>query len=98
MRLRLFIAIAGAVIAIGAAPAALAQSQPFDGTYKGSVECEQISRGAERLRTPLAMSVRTGRENATVIDVTRIAANRITHGSFARLSIQQTRGRRIGRV
>jgi hypothetical protein len=42
MHLRLFIAMAGAVIATAAAPAPLAQSQSFDGAYKGSVECEQI--------------------------------------------------------
>jgi hypothetical protein len=66
MHLRLFIAMAGAVIATAAAPAPLAQSQSFDGAYKGSVECEQISHGAERLRTPLAMSVRNGRVAASM--------------------------------
>jgi hypothetical protein len=54
------IAIVSAALMIGAAPALLAQSQSFDGTYKGSLECEQISGGAEHLRTPLAMSIRNG--------------------------------------
>ena len=65
------IALAGSVIAIGAPPAGLAQPQPFDGAYKGGLECEQMPEGIGTLRTPLAMIVRngTGVASAPMFDI-----------------------------
>src|SRR5262245_40799652 len=65
-RLLRLIAMAGAVIGTGATLAGLAPEQSFDGAYKGSLDCEQMSTGIGILRTPLAMIVRNGRIVALV--------------------------------
>ena len=58
-RLLGLIAMVGSVVTIGAPLAGLAQQQPFEGAYKGSLECEQSGVGI--LRAQLAITVRDGR-------------------------------------
>jgi hypothetical protein len=62
--------MSGSLIAMGA-PADLAQSQPFDGAYKGSLECDQRQPDIGILRTPLAITVRNGRAvaSAPIFDI-----------------------------
>jgi hypothetical protein len=59
------VAVTLPIIAI-AASAGRAQPKSFDGAYKGSLECEQLTAGIGVFRTPLSIIVRNGRVMALV--------------------------------
>jgi hypothetical protein len=48
-------------VAIGASKAGLAQTNTFDGFYKGSLECGELTAGVGPSRVPLSIMVRDGR-------------------------------------
>ncbi len=52
--------ISASAVAIGASKVVLAQPKTFDGFYKGSLECEQMTAGGGASRVPLSIFVRDG--------------------------------------